>query len=398
MGTTGMVLVAGLAALMGAILAALLLRGRGDAPQAADTAGLAALVQQQIESMRGQLREALDAGAAATNRQLDAVTRQMAEATGQMDRRLEAVTRQVNDRLRENSETLQGTQKIVGERLESTAQVMGRVENRLGRVEEVNRRVFEVGQDIASLQEILRAPKLRGNLGELFLGDLLAQILSPPHFELQYAFKSGAVVDAVIRLGQGMVPIDSKFPLENFQKMMAAEDDAARAAARRTFAADVKKHAAAIADKYILPDEGTFDFALMYIPAENVFYETIIRDDAFGGEKSISEYAMKRRVIPVSPNSFYAYLMALVTGLKGLRIEESAREIMSGLDRLRGEFARIEQNFGVLGKHIRNAAQTCERADKDVEKFRARLDGLAATADSGAGSAAPEPPQELPGV
>jgi DNA recombination protein RmuC len=355
------------------IVVVVMLRGRSGS---GDAATMAALLQQQLDGVRGQLRESLETGAAHTNRQLDGVTRQMAAVTEQMDRRLDQVARQVNDRLRENHDTLQATQKIVGERLEGTAQVMGRVENRLGRVEEVNRRVFEVGQDIASLQEILRAPKLRGNLGELFLGDLLAQILTPPHFSLQHTFKSGATVDAVIRLGQGMVPIDSKFPFENFKKMLDAKDDQSRGAARRTFSADVKKHVDAIAAKYIVPDEGTFDFALMYIPAENVYYETIIRDDAFGDEKSISEYAMKKRVIPVSPNSFYAYLMALVTGLKGLRIEESAREIMSGLDRLRGECAHLENDFNVLGRHIRNAAQTYERADKGLAKFKGRLDTL----------------------
>ena len=359
------------------------LLARSRAREGGDSAAVAALMQQQLDSVRVQLRESLEASTTHTNRQLEGVARQMAAVTEQVDRRMDSVTRQVNDRMRETGEILQTTQKTVGERLDGATQVMGRVEHRLGRVEEVNRRVYEIGQDIASLQEILRAPKLRGNLGELFLGDLLAQILTPPHFSLQHGFKSGDKVDAVIRLGQGLVPVDSKFPLENFKKMIDAPDDASRAAARRVFAADVKKHVDAISSKYIVPDEGTFDFALMYIPAENVYYETIIKDESFGDAKSISEYALSRHVIPVSPNSFYAYLMALVTGLKGLRIEESARDIMRGLDRLRGDCVRLEDEFGKLGRHIRNSAHSFERADKQLARFRERMESLDTSAAPG---------------
>src|SRR6185369_5701362 len=172
----------------------------------------------------------------------------------------------------------------------------------LGELREATTKVYEVGRDVATLHDILRAPKLRGGLGELLLGDLLAQVLPPAHFTLQHAFRSGERVDAVVRLGDGLVPIDSKFPLEDFRRLLEAADDDQRTRARKAFVARVRKHVDDIATKYVLPDEGTYDFALMYIPAENVYYETIIRDAA----SDLVAYALAKKVIPVSPNTLYA--------------------------------------------------------------------------------------------
>ena len=128
--------------------------------------------------------------------------------------------------LSDNLKVMQESQQQVGNRLDNAARVIGEVQGRLGKMEEANQRIFEVGKDIASLQEILKAPKLRGGLGELFLGDLLSQVMPAEHFESQYRFKSGEIVDAVVRLSNYLVPIDSKFPLENFQKFVAADAEA----------------------------------------------------------------------------------------------------------------------------------------------------------------------------
>jgi DNA recombination protein RmuC len=261
----------------------------------------------------------------------------------------------------------------IGQRLDHAARVVGEVRQNLGELSKSAERIFEVGKDISSLQEILRAPKLRGTLGELFLGDLLSQILPPNHFTLQYSFRGGEVVDAVIHLGQGLVPIDSKFPLENFRRMIESQGDEEKKANRRKFATDLKRHIDLIATKYILPDEGTFDFALMYIPAENVYYETMIRDETLGDEKSLANYALCRRVIPVSPSSFYAYLQAIVLGLKGLRIEKSAREIIQHLGRLQGDFARFREDFEVLGKHLNNTRSRYDEASKRLDRFGEKL-------------------------
>jgi len=312
------------------------------------------LMQQQIAQLRVQLSQALD-----SHTQL--VQQQLGQVLGN-----------VNERLKENGEILERTQQNLGERLDNAARVVGSVQRSLGGLEEANRKIYDVGKDIASLQEILRAPKLRGGLGEFFLEDLLAQILPPQHFVIQHAFKSGERVDAVIKLGSSLVPVDSKFPLENFKRMFEAANDDERSRAKRQFVGDVKKHVDAIAGKYILPDEGTYDFALMYIPAENVYYETIIKDDS-EGERNLSQYALSKRVVPVSPNSFYAYLQAIVLGLKGMKVEEHAKEIIQYLSRLRGDFAKFRDDFGLLGKHLGHAQTSYQTTEKRLEQFGQRL-------------------------
>lgn len=312
------------------------------------------LMQQQIDQLRVQLSQALD-----NNTQL--VQQQLGQVLGN-----------VNERLKENGEILERTQQNLGERLDNAARVVGSVQKSLGGLEEANRKIYEVGKDIASLQEILRAPKLRGGLGEFFLEDLLAQILPTHHFAIQHAFKSGERVDAVIKLGGSLVPVDSKFPLENFKRILDAANDDERIRTKRQFISDVKKHVDAIADKYILPDEGTYDFALMYIPAENVYYETIIKDSS-EEERNLSQYALSKRVIPVSPNSFYAYLQAIVLGLKGMKVEERAKEIIQYLSRLRGDFGKFRDDFGLLGKHLGHAQSSYQTTEKRLEQFGQRL-------------------------
>ncbi|OVE77068.1 hypothetical protein BVX98_03710, partial [bacterium F11] len=239
-------------------------------------------------------------------------------------------------------------------------------------LDEATKQVFSVGKDISQLQEILRAPKMRGAFGELFLGDLLGQILPPKHFGLQYAFKSGEIVDAVVRLGR-LVPVDAKFPLENFKRLIQNQDPQEKTIARRKFMTDVKRHIDVIAKKYILPDEGTFDFALMYIPAENVYYETIIKDDNMAEEASLMTYAFAKRVVPVSPNSFYAYLHTISLGLKGMKIEENARLIIDQLARLQNDFVRFRDDFVLVGKHLSNTRTKYEDADKRLNRFGDRL-------------------------
>ena len=312
------------------------------------------LMQQQIDQLRLQFSQVLD------------------QSTQLIQQQLGQMLGHVNERLRENSEVLQRTQQSMGERLDNAARVVGNVQRSLGGLEEANRKIYEVGKDIASLHEILRSPKLRGGLGEFFLEDLLGQVLPVQHFSTQYSFRSGEKVDAVIRLGSSLVPVDSKFPLENFKRIIDFATDEDKARARRQFAGDVRKHIDAIAGKYILPDEGTYDFALMYIPAENVYYETIIRDES-AEEKSLSYYAMSKHVIPVSPNSFYAYLQAIVLGLKGMKIEESAKEIIQYLNRLQGDFTRFRDDFGLLGKHLGHAQSSYQSAEKRTEQFGQKL-------------------------
>jgi DNA recombination protein RmuC len=247
------------------------------------------------------------------------------------------------------------------------------VQTSLGSLGQATQQIFNVGKDIAQLQEILRAPKMRGTIGELFLGDLLGQILPPKFFALQYAFKNGDIVDAVIRLADKLVPVDSKFPLENFKRLVSEQDPQEKTVARRKFVQDVKRHIDAISSKYLRTDEGTFDFALMYIPAENVYYETIIKDDNQTDEGSIMSYAFAKRVVPVSPNSFYAYLHTISLGLRGLEIEDNARHIIERLGALKNDFGRFKDDFNVLGRHLANSHSKFEEAEKHLDRFEGKL-------------------------
>jgi DNA recombination protein RmuC len=274
------------------------------------------------------------------------------------------------------TQTLQDVNKSVNTRLDNAAKVISDVHRKLGEVHETTKQVQAISKDISSLQEILRAPKLRGGLGELFLGDLLKQVLPPSNYQEQYRFKSGEKVDAVIFLKESMVPIDSKFPLENFKRVIEAKDDASRLAAKKQFVRDVKKHIDDIKRKYILPDEGTFDFALMYVMAENVYYEIIINDEDLGEEDSVFRYAIKNKVIPVSPNSFYGYLQTILFGLRGLRVEQQAQEILKNLARLEGDFERVMTDFTVMGKHLKDSVTKYDDAEKRMLKFNDKLDSL----------------------
>ncbi|MBM3315717.1 DNA recombination protein RmuC, partial [candidate division WOR-3 bacterium] len=181
----------------------------------------------------------------------------------------------------------------------------------------------------------------------------------------------GEVVDAVVRLGNRLVPVDSKFPIEDFRRLTEAKDDAERRTLRRKFATAARKCVDDIARKYILPDEGTFDFALMYIAAENVYYETIIRDDS--DEETIGAYAVSHRVIPVSPNTLYANLQTIVLGLRGFAIEQRAGEIMGHLSRLQADFARFRETFDTVGTHLGHARNKHEEALRQLSRFEEKL-------------------------
>ena len=253
---------------------------------------------------------------------------------------------------------------------ESSRKSFERLAKDLGQLSKATEQMMEVGKNISSLEDLLKPPKLRGGIGETLLSQLLAQILPQKHYELQYPFKGGEIVDAAIILGDRVVPVDSKFPIEQFRRLLDAKDEAVRRRERRAFIRTVKHHIDAIAQKYILPDEGTYDFALMYIPAENIYYETIIKDE-LGGE--IFPSSLNKRVIPVSPNSIYAYLQVIIHGLKGMRIEEKARAIMEHLARLQTEEEKFRMEFDTLGNHLKNARNKFEEAERRLNKFEDKL-------------------------
>jgi len=276
------------------------------------------------------------------------------------------ISSQVNERLNQMNQSLQEANKIIGQNLGNATSVFGNVQEQLGKLEETNKQIIAISRDISSLQELLRAPKFRGAMGEAFLENLLSQVLPKEHYQTQYRFKSADCVDAVIRLGGRLVPVDAKFSLENFQKMIESPDEPVKESFRKKFIQDIKNRINEISAKYILPDENTYDFALMYIPAENVYYEVIIKEDIFS-------YSMSKKVIPVSPNTFYAYLQVICLGLRGLKVEENAKLILKSLSALSIETDKFKEDFNILGNHLLNANTKYSDAHKRFEKLSERL-------------------------
>lgn len=287
--------------------------------------------------------------------------------------------------------TLSDSNRLVNERLDSTSTVIGDVRQQLGRLEETSRRLLQLGESMAQLEDLLKPPKLRGSLGEMLLADLLRQVLPEAHFTLQHKFHGGETVDAVIRLDRGMVPVDAKFPLDNFRRIAAAQAGEQQAL-RKCFMRDVRTHIDDISSKYIRMDENTLDFALMYVPAENVYYETIIKEA--DDDTSIYEYALKKRVIPVSPHTLYVYLQTILLGLKGMRVEERSREIIASLSRLHREFDNFSEAFRLVGQHLDNSVK---KYTETLKRFGTLESKVEQVDDLARGLATDVPDQGAPG-
>jgi DNA recombination protein RmuC len=239
------------------------------------------------------------------------------------------------------TETLQRQFRSQQAQLKSTAAEFAKMQREMGQF-------AEIGRAMRQLQDFLQSPKLRGNIGEEILTDLLRQMLPTQSFHLQYEFRGGARVDACIETELGKLPVDAKFPMSAWRRMAEAETGKDKETARKQLVKDVKKHIDAIAEKYILPEEGTMDLALMYIPSEPVFYEITHLTE-------ILDYARRKRVVPVSPTTFYAYLQAVLSSFQQRRLMVHSREIMARLQGLAHEYAKTEDGLRILGRHIQNA-------------------------------------------
>lgn len=248
--------------------------------------------------------------------------------------RLESSTARVDQKLDANL-------AMFNNRLDSASTVMSQLQRTIGEFS-------EIGRSMQDLQQFLQSPKLRGNIGEQVLKELLAQYFPPDAYEFQYSFKNGDKVDAVIKTSHGCIPIDSKFPLENYRKLVEASSDEDKLKIRKEFIKDVKKHINDIASKYILVSESTCDYALMYIPSEAIYYEIIHDAELF-------DYSGHKKVLPVSPISFYAYMKAILMSFEGQRIQTQAREILSLLKGIKKDYDKLDESLAVLNKHIVNS-------------------------------------------
>ncbi len=267
--------------------------------------------------------------------------------------------------------SLRTGQESLGQSLQANQKILSELNTQIGTLQGTNTQMLHMGLDVRRLQDILQSPKMRGQLGEWSLENLLSTVLPKNSFELQSHFKDGRIVDALIKMPEYSVPVDAKFPLPSFEAMLKTEDEGEKTRLRRQFQKDVTAHIDKIASSYIRPAEGTLDFALMYIPAENVYYETIIKYD--GDKHDILEYALGKKVIPVSPNLLYAYLMTIVMGLHGLQIEKQAAEIRQNLKKINASFSEFLSHWDTLGSHVRNVYNKYEESDKKLGKFGMEL-------------------------
>ena len=252
----------------------------------------------------------------------------------------------INEALRKNNEqittTLFSNTQSLNQRLDKAAEVISGVQKNIGEMS-------EIGRSMRELQDFMKSPKLRGNIGEQILKELLGQMLPKQSFHMQYAFKGGSIVDAAITTEAGIIPIDSKFPMENFRKMNTVEDATEKKLIEKIFVSDVKKHIDDISKKYILPEEGTMDFALMYIPSEPVYYE--VADNV-----ELLDFARRKRVYAVSPTTLYAHLQLILLSFEGKKIETKSREVFALLRALKVDYENTYEKLGILGKHIGNAS------------------------------------------
>jgi DNA recombination protein RmuC len=330
--------------------------------------GVAALLFAAFAGRRRGESERLDRLLADT-----AAARQASEA---VDRRFEELRRAVEERVEGVERSLTEGQRSLTAHLGQSGRLLQDVGEKMGRIHEASQKIEKLAGDVTRLEDLLKPPKLRGTLGETFLEQTLAQVLPQRCWQMQYGF-GDAVVDAAIFMGDRVVAVDSKFPLENYRRLHDAADETERRRAGREFASDVRRHVEAIRSRYIRPEAGTCDFALMYVPAEAVYSEIA----ADGEPPSLADYAVERRVIPVSPRLLYAYLATVAMGLRGLELQQSAQEIGEKLAELGRLWEKVEEPFAKLGAHLANTQKQYGEARRSLDRFAARLDGVAERAE-----------------
>jgi len=311
------------------------------------TLGLAAAVAIAGTVVVRTIRELIESRLGSVEERFD---RRLSEVHEGFDRRLEGL----DGRLLSNQQT--------------AGQTATQIVDRLSKLDGTAAQMLQKAADLGRLEQALRPPKARGGVGEMLLANLLRDMLPTDAYRLQYTFRSGERVDAVIRVDK-LLPVDAKFPLDNFERLANAEGDDDRELHEKAFGRDVKGHIDAIASKYIRPAEGTFDFAFMYLPSEAVYYELVC-----GKTGNLSAYAHGKRVIAVSPSTLHAYLLMVTQGLRALQIERHAQDVMAFCAQIGKDFDRFRGDFEVVGKHIANAQTKYSEADRRLDRLGTSLE------------------------
>ncbi|HVB07787.1 MAG TPA: DNA recombination protein RmuC [Candidatus Acidoferrales bacterium] len=321
-------------------------------------------------ALRHDMQTALSSHSQAVNTQLGQVLQTVLQQLGQ-------VTSSLQEGLSSSGQLVSQAQAAVASELRSSQEVLGRVGKQLGEIQQAGR---ELSQATQTLQSVLGGAKTRGSLGEVALEALLADALPRSAYETQYRFSTGAIVDAIIRAGEKIIAIDSKFPLESYRRMAdsapaASSGSSSPEDARKDFFQAVRKHAESVAEKYILQNEGTLDVALMFVPSESVYYELLMTSDAKLGR--LDDHCRGKGILPVSPNTLHAYLSAILMGLKGMQVEENAKHLQAGLAGLQSQLDSFAKVYDTLGGHLRHAQQCYDEADRKLDRTRGHLEQMA---------------------
>jgi DNA recombination protein RmuC len=283
------------------------------------------------------------------------------QLSNQQDRILEMVDRNISTNIANMQQMFQETTSSLNLRLDKAAHVIGQVNRELGSMS-------EIGRNLKDFQAFLTAPKLRGNLGEQILYDAMSQVFSSHQYTTQFKFKDGQIVDAVIKTNDALIPIDSKFPMESFRFMCQAQTQEDQDRCKREFIKTVKKHISDVGKKYILPQEKTVDFAVMYIPSENVYYEIIVNNE------EILDFAKQSNVLLVSPNSFFHFLRVILMGLERTKIQEEAQKIWELLKSLQQESLKVNESLTLVNRHLTNAKNAMDITCAEYLKFSSKIE------------------------
>lgn len=328
------------------------------------------LLEQRLGDVQARLDERFSGIQSSLNQDL-------AQNRHELSASLEAATKSLQSRfdtLQQSTELkLEQIRDNVEQKLTATLdQNLGAVRHmmeQLGDLKATNDRIVEISQDINKLSDILQAPKLRGQFGEFQLELLLRQVIPLEHLLTQHALGNGCIVDAAIQLKEGLLCIDSKFPKSAFDRLTVPNStEEERQKLGKEFERDVRLHVDSISVKYIVPDR-TLDFAIMFVPAENIYYEMLLRPE-------LQEYMRGRHIVPASPNSLYAYLAVIAIGFRGMRIEQEAKRIEGILLTLKKQFDEFKQHFKLIGTHLDRARSQYDNATREVNRFDTTIGDL----------------------
>lgn len=262
---------------------------------------------------------------------------------------------------KEIQQSIQKTNEDLNRRLSDAAKLFGDVQRKVGEMS-------EIGRGMKDIQDMLKGPKLRGGMGEESLEMTLKQVLSDKNFQMQYRFSTGEIVDCIIHVGKELISVDSKFPLENFRMLVKSDKEEDQMKFRKDFFKDVKKHIEAISKKYILPNENTMDFALMYVPMESVFQEII-------NDPDMTDFARGKKVYITSPNSFYHYLTIILNSLRASQINEMIKPLLRAIAAIKQDSDKFSANLSVLTKHVTNAKNSSDSINEEFRKLASKIEG-----------------------